>query len=418
MKRIALFVLAALALGIGQALAQDSLGVKCVGRAFVGPNSGVEVVGDFAYLPVSQQGMRIYDVSDAGRPHEIGFYYAPGPGFDAAIHEGKAYLTASDTTQGWTALHVIDISDPYHPTGQVQYRVPAIAGRVVISRDYLYWPASDTFRILNISDPNHPRLAGSYLNYGSNDFAASQFYGYLAGWRQLSVLDISNPGEPEILGTIETRGVANSVALNGAFAYVTDANTGLEIIRIGNPHNPISVGFLDVPAHPFRVASLGYHVFVIDAEDGLYVIDAADSSQPHIVGNYMTPRGLTGICVKEDFAYVTDNDSLYILDCSEAMSVQPAGTPVLPNRVTLSPAFPNPFNSRTTVGFTLPRPGMVNFGLFDPMGRQVRRLESSGWFLAGSHQIAFNADGLPSGGYFIQIQTGENVLQQRVTLVR
>ncbi len=83
-------------------------------------------------------------------------------------------------------------------------------------------------------------------------------------------------------------------------------------------------------------------------------------------------------------------------------------------------ARPNPFGSRTSIAFEVPRAGRISLSIYDASGRLVRTLED-GIISAGNHAAEWDgADGqgraLPSGVYFCRLRmdgtekTGQLVL--------
>jgi hypothetical protein len=81
-------------------------------------------------------------------------------------------------------------------------------------------------------------------------------------------------------------------------------------------------------------------------------------------------------------------------------------------------SYPNPFNSTAAIAFDLERPAQVQLRVFDLTGRQVRTL-LDGTLDAGSHQVAFDAEGLPSGTYLVTLNRDHHAaLVTRVMLVR
>lgn len=73
--------------------------------------------------------------------------------------------------------------------------------------------------------------------------------------------------------------------------------------------------------------------------------------------------------------------------------------PPLPERASLL-AYPNPFNSVTTIQLTLPRSGIARIELFDIMGRRVKELWSGS--VGETRDIQFNASEFASGIYFVR----------------
>ena len=89
----------------------------------------------------------------------------------------------------------------------------------------------------------------------------------------------------------------------------------------------------------------------------------------------------------------------------------------LPDVFSLSAAYPNPFNSMTTISFTLPFEMQTSLTVYDVSGRQVATLVD-GVQQMGVHSAAFNADNLTTGMYFVVLNAGGKVLTQKVMLVR
>jgi acid phosphatase type 7 len=90
--------------------------------------------------------------------------------------------------------------------------------------------------------------------------------------------------------------------------------------------------------------------------------------------------------------------------------------------VTLERCRPNPFNPTTEIGFTLVRPGPVTLEIFDPQGRQVRRLVS-GDLQAGAHRRSWDGRNdrgseLPSGLYLIRLKIGDGIFTQKAMLLK
>ena len=83
----------------------------------------------------------------------------------------------------------------------------------------------------------------------------------------------------------------------------------------------------------------------------------------------------------------------------------------------LGAAYPNPFESRTTLSFTLPTAQVVRLAVYDVLGREVAVLVN-GVRAAGAQAVAFDATGLPSGAYLYRLEAGGTVLTRRLTLVR
>lgn len=80
-------------------------------------------------------------------------------------------------------------------------------------------------------------------------------------------------------------------------------------------------------------------------------------------------------------------------------------------------AFPNPFNARTVIRFTLPERANVSLDIFDLSGRKTAEL-AHGAFEAGEHSLVFDASDKPSGVYFVTMEAGKQQVSQKILLLK
>ncbi|MBN2103662.1 aryl-sulfate sulfotransferase [bacterium] len=78
---------------------------------------------------------------------------------------------------------------------------------------------------------------------------------------------------------------------------------------------------------------------------------------------------------------------------------------VKPERYQLEKNYPNPFNGKTTLKFSVPYSSDVTFVLYDILGRQVREIKK-GSYSPGSHLLVFHDESLSSGVYFCKMKAG------------
>lgn len=79
--------------------------------------------------------------------------------------------------------------------------------------------------------------------------------------------------------------------------------------------------------------------------------------------------------------------------------------------------YPNPFNPVTTIQFDLANSGRVTLKVLDTLGREVETLLDKEVAL-GQHSVAFQADGLASGVYFVSLQGEDFVTYHKMLLLR
>ncbi|MDD5088678.1 MAG: T9SS type A sorting domain-containing protein [bacterium] len=88
-----------------------------------------------------------------------------------------------------------------------------------------------------------------------------------------------------------------------------------------------------------------------------------------------------------------------------------------PYDYTVLAAYPNPFNGRTRILFDLKNSQRVQLRVFSVEGRLIRTLVD-GVQQAGRHELDFSADALPSGVYFVQLQTPDRNKTEKIVLLR
>lgn len=77
---------------------------------------------------------------------------------------------------------------------------------------------------------------------------------------------------------------------------------------------------------------------------------------------------------------------------------------------------PNPFMERTSIEFQLASAGAVDIRVFDLVGAEVRRIQTTG--KAGINRIPFNGQGLQPGIYLYKLEAGRSSFTGRMVLHR
>ena len=89
----------------------------------------------------------------------------------------------------------------------------------------------------------------------------------------------------------------------------------------------------------------------------------------------------------------------------------------IPLDYSLYDPYPNPFNAQTTIQITLPIKDVMIVKVYDVNGSELKTLVHS-IFDSGTHTIKWNAGDLPSGIYFIRMQTRHFVDTKKVSLIK
>jgi hypothetical protein len=95
---------------------------------------------------------------------------------------------------------------------------------------------------------------------------------------------------------------------------------------------------------------------------------------------------------------------------------------MIPEELSISGNYPNPFNPSTTIRYGLPEPRNVRMTVVNIMGQEIAELVS-GWQDMGRYEVVWNGqsgDGgsLSSGIYFVIINDGKNLRSHKVMLLK
>jgi cytochrome c peroxidase len=78
---------------------------------------------------------------------------------------------------------------------------------------------------------------------------------------------------------------------------------------------------------------------------------------------------------------------------------------------------PNPFNPSTVIAYTLPTAGDVRMSVYDVRGRLVETLVQQ-WQNAGTYRVTYVAEGIPSGIYFLRLDSSAGVVTKKMVVVK
>jgi sugar lactone lactonase YvrE len=89
----------------------------------------------------------------------------------------------------------------------------------------------------------------------------------------------------------------------------------------------------------------------------------------------------------------------------------------MPTESARSHCYPNPFNSRATIQYSLPTPSPISISIFDILGRKIETL-AEGLRPAGENRTTWDARDRASGIYFYTIEAGDFAATEKMLLQR
>ena len=91
---------------------------------------------------------------------------------------------------------------------------------------------------------------------------------------------------------------------------------------------------------------------------------------------------------------------------SKTFVLRKSASPISPIIFSLSPAYPNPFNTTTTIPFTvIDNQHSISLQIYDITGKLIAKLIDEK-FPVGNNTVQWNADGFSSGVYILKVDTG------------
>ncbi len=96
--------------------------------------------------------------------------------------------------------------------------------------------------------------------------------------------------------------------------------------------------------------------------------------------------------------------------------------PILPEKLTLSKNYPNPFNPTTNISFALPNDEHVKLEVYNIKGQKVKILVNEN-LKAGEHNVVWNGKNtnnrkVASGVYFYRLTTSKKHLTHKMIMMK
>lgn len=222
-------------------------------------------------------------------------------------------------------FQVADISDPLAPSRLVYVITDDFATCVENSNGHAY--VGDRAAGLQIYDVADPAAPAHLLTVPLSDYcfglAVEGSYAYATDYTQFNVVDISDPVTATVVGSLPLAGYSREVVAGGGYAYVAGAGEGLQVLDVSVPAAPSLLTTLPLAGSLVDVAIVGSTVYAVSAEEGLHIVDVSVPGVPVLLGTVDTVDGfdrVESLRVADDYAYLTTNKGLQIVDVSSATS--------------------------------------------------------------------------------------------------
>ncbi|MDO9693328.1 MAG: PKD domain-containing protein [Candidatus Latescibacteria bacterium] len=297
------------------------------------PSAGrkIEAAGNHAYIHSEQSGLLVFDISDPENPQSVGslLTYEGWQGYqgnkDLALSGSTIYMPLRETGK----VYMIDVQVPAEP--QLIASVDLVNfGFIDIAGDLAYVVDDYGTSVLDISSTTNLEYLGwvPYSSYGAGwsavdivtagPFAFLAFGRYQETHQDIEVFALGSPCDRGIISSLDTPGTAESVIVQGDYAYVADGAGGLRIIDVSDPLHPTAVGSYDTPGYAAELVLSGDLAFVADGVTGLQILDVTNRAGPVLIGATATAHSALALAIADSLVYIADSDSgLTVINVSD-----------------------------------------------------------------------------------------------------
>ncbi|MCP4549837.1 MAG: T9SS type A sorting domain-containing protein [bacterium] len=321
-------------------------------------------------------------------------------------------------------IYIADISTPAKPELVSGFSLSRNSSHLAKRGDLLYVANGDGLRILDVADPFMPTKVGMLNTEGySRYIAITGNHVLLSTSSDLLLIDVSIPSAPTIIETL--RIYPKRVAFKGDLAYISTANTGIEIYSIANlPEFPY-VNSVRFPGYPLSFAFSEDLVYMACHQGGVQIFDVSSPEAPVQVSG--APHWSAGIVVGDEDLYLASANGVGLLPlhCTlTGLEEQPGDDTEQPLALArLHQNRPNPFNPSTMIGYTLTGSAVVSLRIYDINGRLVRTLCNEITETAGLHELRWlglddRGNRLSSGAYLYRLEVDNQVFSRRMLLLK
>ena len=238
----------------------------------------------------------------------------------------QALMQEGNTLYLGMGLHVevLDVSDPKAIThlGSSPLLPEFIESISSDGKGHLYVACgSGGLQILDVSNPSAPVILGSYDTRGFTEGVAlfNQYVVLADGPQGVQILDVSNPKSPRYVAEAYPLAYTYDVVVNGNVAYAAAGGSGLLVIDLSNPKAPVENNLIKLDGFYYDLALAGGKLYAAGAWGGVAMLDLASPFSP-VVSNQIETSGWA-------MALYVQDSSLLVMDGADgAMLYDITGT--------------------------------------------------------------------------------------------
>ena len=316
--------------------------LEYVGSALWSGANDIEVVGRYAYCAY-ENGIAAFDISDSTAPVFTHKLFFPGKGLKIAINGNYAFLA-----DGPGGMQIIDVSDPHNLAAVGSYVASGgFAHDIAVAANYTYL-AYDSLglQIVDITDPTRPACVGGCLMPDTNLALAihvkgqvayvcdsDNYFNYYSSLNYFRTVDVTNPYQPLVMGSVMVQGGGGDIWIDGSFAYRVGVeqdfgNGNFTIFDVSEPSTPSQVFSTMLAGNAFDIVTSGDYAYIATSW-GISIFHVADPAHPQSMHGFIRGNDGKGVFVRNQTAFlsglagflvvgVTNPDSLTVIGAYES----------------------------------------------------------------------------------------------------
>ncbi|MBI5207458.1 MAG: IPT/TIG domain-containing protein [Candidatus Firestonebacteria bacterium] len=173
-----------------------------------------------------------------------------------------------------------------------------VAGKKLDKAEKVVLWGNGPYRVSNCDTPGSALAVFAAQNYC---FIADELAGF-------TVIDISNPIAPAIVGRRDTPGIATGLALFHSWAYIADGEYGIQVLDNSNPHIPSFIWSCDTPGYAYDVLIKNQYLYVADGKAGFSIYFMENPYNLIQIATFKTIGAIYSIAIKDNYMYLASGD--------------------------------------------------------------------------------------------------------------
>jgi hypothetical protein len=167
-----------------------------------------------------------------------------------------------------------------------------------------------------ICQPNNIEHIGmAQINMDSYHFAVTNGYIYSVTESSLTVIDISDPDQPENVGFVLLEGDIFDLDILGDFIFMVGRFDGMMIYDISNRVSPVLVASYPLANWASEIEIIGPYVYLSGQYSSFQILDVSTPAEPAFVGEW--GESVNAFHVQGDDAYLSADGNFHVLDISD-----------------------------------------------------------------------------------------------------